>query len=152
VSCPRQRKSPPHRRGLRANIEFETLDGQPVPWQGLYRSRNGAIFGVCRGLAQRFSLSTTGVRVLVVLGALFTGLWPAVITYVVLALIIKPEPVLPLQSEDDAEFYNSYTGSRTMALHRLKRTYDNLDRRIQRMESVVTSRGYDWDSRLENGR
>jgi phage shock protein C len=135
VSCPRQRKSPPHRRGLRANIEFETLDGQPVPWQGLYRSRNGAIFGVCRGLAQRFSLSTTGVRVLVVL-----------------ALIIKPEPVLPLQSEDDAEFYNSYTGSRTMALHRLKRTYDNLDRRIQRMESVVTSRGYDWDSRLENGR
>jgi phage shock protein C len=35
-----------------------------------------------------------------------------------------------------------------MALHRLKRTYDNLDRRIQRMESIVTSREYDWDRRL----
>jgi phage shock protein C len=33
-------------------------------------------------------------------------------------------------------------------LHRLKRTYDNLDRRIQRMEHIVTSREYDWDRRL----
>jgi len=35
-----------------------------------------------------------------------------------------------------------------MALHRLKRTFDNLDRRIQRIESIVTARDYDWERRL----
>jgi phage shock protein C len=35
-----------------------------------------------------------------------------------------------------------------MALHRLKKTYDNLDRRIRRMEDIVTAKDYDWDYRL----
>jgi phage shock protein C len=39
--------------------------------------------------------------------------------------------------------------SREMGIHRLKRTYDNLDRRIRRMESIVTSKDYSWDKRLE---
>ena len=63
---------------------------------------------------------------------------------------MKPEPVLPLQSDEDSEFYNSYTSSRSMALNRLKRTYDSLDRRLQRMENVVTSKEYDWDRRLNS--
>ena len=61
---------------------------------------------------------------------------------------MKPEPVLPLQTEDDEEFYNSFASSRRMAIHRLKRTFDHLDRRIQRIESIVTARDFDWDSRL----
>ena len=56
---------------------------------------------------------------------------------------MKPEPVVPFQSEADEEFYNSLTTSRSMALHRLKRTYDNLDRRIQRIEGIVTARERD---------
>jgi phage shock protein C len=35
-----------------------------------------------------------------------------------------------------------------MALHRLKKTFDSLDRRIQRMEGIVTAKEYDWDRRL----
>lgn len=61
---------------------------------------------------------------------------------------MKPEPVMPLQTDADAEFYNSYVTSRSAALQRLKRTYDNLDRRIQRIEDIVTNREYDWDRRL----
>ncbi len=80
---------------------------------------------------------------------LMTGLWPLVIAYFVAALLLKPEPVVAFLSEDDEEFYNSYASSRTLALHRLKRTFDNLERRIQRMESIVTARDYDWDRRLE---
>ena len=114
----------------------------------LYRSRNGMICGVCKGIAEYYSFDVFWTRVLTVIAASFVGVWPAVFLYVVAAMVMKPEPVLPLETEEDEEFYHSYSGSRTMALNRLKRTYDNLDRRIQRIESTVTARDFDWDERL----
>jgi phage shock protein C len=115
---------------------------------GLYRSRSGRILGVCKGLAEYFDFSVCGMRLLAIALLIFSGVWPVVILYFVAALLMKPEPVLPLETEGEQEFYNSYANSRRMALHRLKRTYDNLDRRIQRIESIVTSREYDWERRL----
>jgi len=115
---------------------------------GLYRSRSGLIFGVCKGIADYLDVSVFWTRVIVVVATLFTGIWPIPVLYVVAALLMKPEPVLPLETESDREFYNSYISSRTMALHRLKRTFDSLDRRLRRMESIVTAREYDWERRL----
>jgi len=115
---------------------------------GLYRSRSGKILGVCKGLAEYFDFSVFWMRVIALALLVFSGIWPMVVLYFVAALLMKPEPVLPLETEGEQEFYNSYASSRRMALHRLKRTYDNLDRRIQRIESIVTSREYDWERRL----
>jgi len=117
---------------------------------GPYRSRCGLIFGVCRGMAEHLNFSVAGLRILVVIGTLLTWFWPGIFAYIVAALIMKPEPALPLESDSDAEFYSSYSANRGMALHRLKDTFDNLDRRIQRIESIVTSTDYDWDERLKN--
>jgi phage shock protein C len=39
-------------------------------------------------------------------------------------------------------------GSRAMGLQRLKRTFNNLDRRVQHMESIVTGREFDWERRF----
>lgn len=114
----------------------------------LYRSRSGMICGVCKGLAHYYGFDVFWTRVGAVVASTFVGIWPAVIMYVIAAMVMKPEPVLPLESADDEEFYNSYSGSRTMALQRLKRTYENLNRRIQRLESAVTARDFDWDERL----
>lgn len=114
----------------------------------LYRSRSGMICGVCKGFAQYYGFDVTWTRIGAIVLASMTAFWPCVIAYVIAAMVMKPEPVLPLESEEDEEFYNSYSGSRTMALHRLKRTYDNLNRRIQRLESAVTARDFDWDERL----
>ena len=117
---------------------------------GPYRSRDGAIFGVCRGLAEHLDFSVGGLRVIVVIGTLLTGFWPGIIAYIIAGLVMKPEPIVPFDSESDAEFYNSYAASSTMALQRLKDTFDNLDRRIQRIESIVTAPNYTWDERLNN--
>ncbi|MFP4501848.1 MAG: PspC domain-containing protein [Candidatus Hydrogenedentota bacterium] len=117
-----------------------------------YRSRRGLIFGVCRGLAEHFNFSVFWTRVLVFAAFVFTGFWPVGALYFVLALLMRPEPVVAFRTEGEAEFYNSYTASRKMALHRLKRTYEELDRRIQRMEDRVTDRSYDWERRLYEGR
>jgi phage shock protein C len=116
--------------------------------QKLYRARDGMIFGVCKGIADHLGFSLFWIRVMAVVALLFTGVWPVTGLYILAALIMKPEPILPLNTEEDHEFYDSYTRSRSMALHRLKRTFDALDRRIQRMESIVTARDYDWERRL----
>ncbi|OQY49472.1 MAG: hypothetical protein B6230_08105 [Desulfobacteraceae bacterium 4572_89] len=41
------------------------------------------------------------------------------------------------------EFYQSYTNSRESAIRRIKKKFDNIDRRIQRMEDTVTSREFE---------
>ena len=116
--------------------------------RGLYRSREGSIFGVCRGVADYLDMPVTGVRIVTIAAAIFTGITPVVILYVIAALLMKPEPVVPIENDDEEEFYNSYVSSRPMALHRLKRTFDALDRRIQRIEGIVTAPDYDWERRL----
>ncbi|MBI1320323.1 MAG: PspC domain-containing protein [Candidatus Hydrogenedens sp.] len=113
-----------------------------------YRSRHGRIFGVCKGLADYWDVNVRALRICAVLLFFVTGFWPLVIGYVIAALLMKPEPMVPITNEADAEFYSSFTTSKVMALHRLKRTFDNLDRRIQRIESIVTAKEYDWDCRL----
>jgi len=116
----------------------------------LYRSRRGIIFGVCQGLAEYLNVSVFWTRVVAVACLLLSGFWLIVGLYLLAALVMKPEPVLPPHDEEDSEFYHSYATSRTMALLRLKRAHEHLDRRIQRMESIVTSREYDWDRRFES--
>ena len=115
---------------------------------GLYRSRNGIILGVCKGIAEYFDFSVFWARAIVFILFLFSGFWPIAVLYFIAALLMKPEPVIPIQTADQQEFYDSYVYSRKGATDRLKRRYDNLDRRIQRMEHTVTAREFDWDQRL----
>lgn len=115
----------------------------------LYRSRHGLVFGVCRGLARYMDVNVFGLRLLVVILAFVTGFWPVIFGYVVLALVLKKEPVMDLRSDADAEFYNSYLEDRSLAVARLKRTFEDLQRRVSRMESIVTSRDYNWEERLK---
>ena len=120
-------------------------------WQrrsGPYRSRHGLVLGVCKGLARYMDCSTFLLRLIVIILALLSGLWPVVLLYLLVAVLMKPEPILHLETEAEAEFYGSFANSRRMALHRLKGTYDRLERRIRRIEGIVTDREYDWDRRL----
>ena len=115
---------------------------------GLYRSRRGLILGVCRGIADYFDFSVFWARAVAIALLVFSGFWPIAALYFIAALLMKPEPVLPLHTEEEQEFYDSYVHSRKGAADRLKRRYENLERRIRRMEHAVTSREYDWEQRL----
>ncbi len=115
---------------------------------GLYRSRNGLLLGVCRGVAEYFDFSVFWVRAIVLILLFFSGLWPIMALYFIAALLMKPEPVIPIESDDQQEFYNSYILSRKGAIDRLKRRYENLERRIQRIEHTVTTKEFDWNRRL----
>jgi len=115
---------------------------------GIYRSRSGVILGVCRGLAAHFDFSIFWTRVIALILLFVAGFLPAIGLYLLAALLMKPEPVIPIHDAAEKEFYDSYANSRQGAVQRLKRRYENLQRRIQRMEHIVTSAEYDWENRL----
>ena len=118
--------------------------------RGLYRSRSGAILGVCKGLAEYFDFSVFWLRVIVIVLLLLSGIWPVFILYIFASLLMKPEPVRPFETAAEQEFYDSYVYSRGHATQRLKRRYANLDRRIRRLEDSVTSREFDWGRRMND--
>jgi phage shock protein C len=123
---------------------------ESIMHDGLYRSRHGVILGVCRGIAEYFDFSVGWTRVIAVLLLLLSGFWPITALYFIAALIMKPEPVVPIQSNDEHDFYEGYVHSRKAAIDRLKRRYENLERRLRRMEHSVTSKEFDWEKRLND--
>ncbi|GMU93776.1 MAG: hypothetical protein AMXMBFR4_28340 [Candidatus Hydrogenedentota bacterium] len=59
---------------------------------GLYRSRSGILFGVCKGIAEYFDISVFWTRVITLTAFVFTGFCPVGIAYILAALLMKPEP------------------------------------------------------------
>lgn len=115
---------------------------------GLYRSRRGVLFGVCRGVAEYFDIPVFGVRVITIIGFLITGLWPVGILYMAAALLMRPEPRFAWAPETEAPVDAGGPG----VARRFHRAFQGLDRRLQRLESVVTDRERDWEDRLHTGR
>ncbi len=118
--------------------------------KGLYRSRNGVILGVCRGVAEYFDFSVFWARAITIMIFLFSGLWPVLGIYILAAVLMKPEPVIPLHSDEEREFYDSYAHSRSRAAQRIKQRYERLERRLRRLEDSVTNKSFDWDERLRS--
>jgi len=116
----------------------------------LYRSRDGALFGVCKGLAEWAEIKVGLVRLAFIIATIMTSSG-MLLVYFLLAIFMKPEPIVTPHSESDAEFYNSYSRDRKRALQRLKRKMDSLNRRTRRMESTVTEKEFDWERRFNSG-
>ena len=115
---------------------------------GLYRSRKGIFLGICKGLAEWRNFAVFWTRALVIIALIVTGFWPVLFAYLILGLILKPEPVIQLNSVSEKEFYDSYSHSRKQALQRLKTTFDQLDRRTQRLEDRVVSSDFKWQQQM----
>lgn len=116
--------------------------------KGLYRARNGVFLGVCQGISNYFDFSVFWVRLGFVIIFLLSGFWPVIGIYIVASLLMKPQPVRPIENEDEKEFYDSYVHSPKSAAQRLRRKYENLERRIRRMEDKVTDRDFEWERRF----
>jgi phage shock protein C len=116
--------------------------------RGLYRSRNGVLLGVCRGVADYFHLSVFWIRATAVILFICTGFWPIVGVYILAALLMKSDP-----AESGGRDSKSRTGGRRHcqrndAAERLRRKWKHLEKRIRKMEDKVTSREFDWNSRF----
>ena len=106
----------------------------------LYRSRDGLALGVCRGLADYLGLPRWVVRAFVIVLFISTG-FTAAILYFAAAFIVPLAPETGVA--DDAD-----SGRLTRAAADVSRRFRDLDARLSRLESHVTSREYDFDRRL----
>ena len=111
--------------------------------KGLYRSRNGVILGVCRGVADYFDIKVFWVRAIMVIIFLLSGFWPVIGIYLVAALLMKPEAAQSFANDDERDFYDSYAHSPQSAAQRLKKKFNDLDRRIRRVPPVTAGGGSD---------
>ena len=116
--------------------------------RGLYRSRNGVILGVCRGIADYFDFSVFWTRTIAVALFIFTGFWPIAGIYILAALLMKSNPVKTASAATRQQAAGRYRCSRTATAERLRRKWRHLEKRIRRMEDKVTSREYEWNSRF----
>jgi phage shock protein C len=155
-------------KDLNKTIEYEERDtGLGLGWSGresgqalklpplakkhLYRSRQGMIFGVCRGLADYSELSVFWIRVILVGLTLLSWILPFVILYMVAAFLMKPEPNLDEKAQKEWREYTSYACDQSAALARLKRELDDLEHQTLRLDRLTHARQFDWEQRLKSG-
>lgn len=118
--------------------------------RGLYRSRNGIILGVCRGIADYFDFSVFWIRGIAVILFFFTGFWPIAGIYILAALLMKSDSNAPIAAASKKRCRVRHSCRRNETAERLKRKWRHLEKRIRRMEDKVTSREYEWNSRFHS--
>lgn len=70
----------------------------------LYRSNYGEIFGVCKGFAQWRDLPVGAVRLICILIAVFTAVFPCLVLYVILGIFLPANPnEKPSRSGDNGD-------------------------------------------------
>ena len=67
------------------------------------------------------------------------------ILLITLAIFMRPAPRDPFRSFEEEEVAHSYQTSRGDTLDRVERTFRNLDKRLQNVESIVTRPGYEHE-------
>lgn len=118
--------------------------------QGLYRDSSKGIFsGICAGLSRKFNISLSFIRFIFFFAALFSGIFPVVILYVIASFIMENHnDEIDLQqlqilskNEEESSYFN---------LGELTERFDNLDKKLQTMESFVISPQFDLLNKYKN--
>lgn len=120
----------------------------PGQTRTLFRSRHGLIFGVCRGLADYSVLPVFWIRLAVILLVCLTAFFPVAFIYLLAAIFLRPEPVIRPETPEAWAFYHTYAQDRLAAINALRQKFEALERRTQRMESLVASKEAVWEERL----
>ena len=131
------------------------------------RSPRGTILGVATGLAEWKALPVDTTRLVVFIIVCCTSFIPGAIIYLLLAV------VLPVQTEDDiiseSDWQRTNKSFSFSSRHRdpyqdvnyeevktekstedLRREYEELKRKVEKMESEMFDREKDWDERFRN--
>ena len=117
----------------------------------LYRDKEHAMLaGVCAGLANYFGLCRKGLRIVVAVAAVcfFPFILPA---YIILAIILPVKPQDLYKDESQEKFWRGVSMAPTDVFSNLSHRSHELDLRLQKMETYVTSREFEMDRELGKG-
>ncbi len=109
----------------------------------VYRdTERGWIAGVCAGIADYLGTPPTPVRVAAVLCLIFFFL-PTLVAYAAFAIVLKPKPPELFATSEEEAFWRGLHAAPAQALHALRDRFRGVDRRLARMETLVTSDEFD---------
>jgi phage shock protein C len=114
----------------------------------LYRDKENAILaGVCAGLANYFGLNRKGLRLIMAVSTLF--FFPFVVpAYIILAIVLPTKPEDLYENENQEKFWRGVSMAPTDVFSNLNHRFKELDLRLQKMETYVTSREFEMDREL----
>lgn len=113
------------------------------PHDRVYRdTERGWIAGVCAGIADYLGVEPLPVRLAAALCLVFFFV-PVLVAYAVFALVLKPKPAALFASADEEAFWRTVRTGPGEVLHGLRGRFRTLDRRVGRMETLVTSDEFD---------
>ena len=117
----------------------------------LYRDKDNAMLaGVCAGLASYFGLNRKGLRLIVAVSTVF--FFPFIVpAYIILAIILPVTPEDLYQNESQEKFWRGISMAPTDVFSNLSHRFRELDIRLQKMETYVTSREFEMDRELGRG-
>jgi len=114
----------------------------------LWRDRDrGIIAGVCAGIADYIGVEPIVVRLVVVLGLVFS---PTIVAYVILAVVLRPKPPALYASPDEEAFWRSVGTAPADTLHSLRRKFADLEARLGQMEGQVASGDFELHREFRN--
>lgn len=133
---------------------------------GLHRNPNkGKLAGVCAGIAECYYKETWLIRCVAITGVLFI---PSIVipAYIILAIVLPTKDQAEIESQDWSEqpemhqFYHEtqdeadgdggILGTKRRVLREGKRRFDEVELRIRRLESYLTSKRFELDNAFKN--
>ncbi len=111
----------------------------------LYRSRNGKVFGVCQGIADWKDLPVDTLRIIVGVSILVTGVFPGILIYALVALLLPLEPTSRESRYSDERRSSS---ARDSYGETLNETFERLKRKVENMEETVFNKEREWDRKF----
>ena len=136
-----------HRRSRRRDYDGDHERDHP---RRLYRDTEHRVFaGVCAGIADYFGFGRCAVRTIAVL-MLFFWFPFTFFAYLALWLLLPKKPAKLYRDEDEEVFWRSVRRSPEATFSNVRHKFRELEVKLQRMESYVTSSRFKLDREFEN--
>lgn len=121
------------------------------------RSPNGKLLGVVTGLAEWKGFPVQTTRLLFTLLVIFTSVFPGLIIYLILAMILpvqKPSDWIDVSGDSERFRHKDYEDAEfteAASDEDLKKKYEDLKKKAESMENDIFDKERDWDSRFRKG-
>lgn len=117
----------------------------------LYKDpRHGRCMGVCAGMADYFDVRPGVMRLLTIVGALMTGIWPVAIAYVFLGFYLDRKPKELYERPEEDAFWRQARNRPDYTAVDLRRRFRDIEQRTRNLEAYVTSKRFRLDRELKS--
>lgn len=119
------------------------------PHQLYKNSEEGIISGVCAGIADYLGVSKTLVRFLFMIGFLF-NFFLMLLSYIILSILLERKPDKIFHNKDEEIFWRGVSSSPKETFLDLRYKFRNMNNRLSKIETYVTSSEFELNSKINN--